>query len=56
MQRLVTFIAALALFELSTGIVFAHDSEPKPASASASPASLGDLPSVNSLPDCWARR
>ncbi len=51
MERLVTFLAASALFALSTGIVLAHDAGPQVASAKSSAGGLEGLPSAESLPE-----
>ncbi len=51
MERLVTFLAAAALFAVSTGVVFAHDAQPQLASSKASAGSLDGLPSAKSLPE-----
>ena len=49
MERLMTLLAGAALFALSTGIVFAHES--KPQNVASVDADLNGLPGTDALPD-----
>jgi hypothetical protein len=48
MERIVTFLAAAGLFALSTGIVFAHETE---VAANAPAAGLEHLPAAETMPE-----